>query len=75
MVEEFMDKIEEWNRSDRIEVDEYFLNSLEENIRYYETFVKMIESEVDFFDGNENEAVESIKNIKSYLKDLKEVLH
>ena len=70
-----MDKIEEWNKSDKIEVDEFYLNNLEENTRYFETFVKVIESEVDFFDEKSDDPLEVIDNIKEYLNELREVLH
>ena len=75
MVEEFMDKIEEWNKPSKIEVDEYYLNNLEENERYYETFARVVESEVDFFDEKSDDPLEVIDNIKEYLQELREVLH
>ena len=75
MVEEFLDKIEDWNKPAWQKVDNDYLQKIEENLEYYQTFEKMIESEVCFFDEHEDNSLEVIDNIKEYLNELKEVLH
>lgn len=66
---------ENFNQPEWIQVDMTYMQKLEENLEYYKTFIKMLESEVDFFDEKEDDATEVIYNIKQYLKELKEVLH
>ena len=74
MVEEFLNKIDEWNKPNWEQVDSDYLQMLEENTEYYKTFVKMLESEVDFFDESKDDALEVIANIKEYLNELNGVI-
>lgn len=66
---------ENFNQPEWIQVDMTYMQKLEENLEHYKTFVKMIESEVNFFEGNSNEAIDAINNIQEYLGELEEVLH
>jgi hypothetical protein len=75
MVEEFLNKVEEWNKPTWQQVDSDYLQKLEENVEYYKTFVKMVESEVDFFNKESDDSLEVIDNVKEYLEQLREVLH
>ena len=74
MVEEFLNKIDEWNKPNWEQIDSDYLQMLEENTEYYKTFVKMLESELDFFDESKDDALEVIANIKEYLNELNGVI-
>jgi len=66
---------EDFNQPEYIQVDMTYMQNLEENLEYYKTFIKMLESEVYYFDQKEDDGAEVIKNIIQYLNELKEVLH
>jgi septal ring factor EnvC (AmiA/AmiB activator) len=63
---------EDFNQPEWIQVDMTYMQNLEENLEYYKTFVKMIEEEIDEFEGDTQELAD---NIEEYLKELKGVLH
>lgn len=74
-MEEYMiDKIEEWNKPDYEEIESNELRKIKDNLEYYENFIKELESEINFFDINEDDPLEAISNIKEYLAELKEVI-
>lgn len=62
---------EDFNQPEWIQVDMTYMQNLEENLEYYKTFVKMVEEEIDEFEGNTQELAD---NIEEYLKELKGVL-
>ena len=74
MEESMFDKVAEWNKPDYEKIESNELRRIENNLEYYEKFIKILESEVKFFDINNDDPLETISNIKEYLADLKEVI-
>ncbi len=66
---------EDFRMPEFVNVDITCYRNLQENEEYYKAFTSMVESEVDFFDEKNDDAIEVIDNIKEYLNQLRKVLH
>lgn len=63
MEERFVDKYDEWNQPEWIQVDMTYMQKLEENLEYYKTTIKAIIEELESNDDNK----QKLTYIKNYI--------